>query len=189
MIQIKNRYSGDVIKEVTSLSNSDLRYSDLSNSDLSYSDLRYSDLSYSDLSNSNLRYSNLRGSDLSNSDLRDSDLRGSNLSNSDLRDSDLSYSNLRYSNLRGSNLRGSDLRGSDLRNIIGNGREIKSLQIGTYMVSYHKDILNIGCQSHTLNKWLNFTDEEIDRMDKGTSLDWWKLNKDILITLVKREIQ
>ena len=114
MIQIKNRYSGAVIKEVTSLSNSNLSYSNLSNS---------------------------------------------------------------------------DLRGSNLRNIIGNGKEVKSLQIGTYMVSYHKDILNIGCQSHTLDRWISFTDEEIDAMDKGTSLDWWKLNKDILVTLVKREIQ
>ena len=154
MIQIKNRYSGAVIKEVTSLSNSNLSYSNLSNSDLR---------------GSNLSYSNLRGNNLRGSDLRDS-----NLSNSDL-----SYSNLSNS----------DLRGSNLRNIIGNGKEVKSLQIGTYMVSYHKDILNIGCQSHTLDRWISFTDEEIDAMDKGTSLDWWKLNKDILVTLVKREIQ
>ena len=149
MIQIKNRYSGAVIKEVTSLS--------------------YSDFRDSDFRDSNLRGSDLRGSDLSYSDLRGSDLRGSNLS----------YSNLSYS----------DLRGSDLRNIIGNGKEVKSLQIGTYMISYHKDILNIGCQSYTLDRWISFTDEEIDAMDEGTSLDWWKLNKDILVTLVKREIQ
>lgn len=129
MIKIKNRYSGAVIKEVTSL--------------------RDSDLSCSDLSCSDLRGSNLRASNLSNSDLSNSDLRGS----------------------------------------IGNGKEVKSLQIGTYMVSYHKDILNIGCQSHTLDRWISFTDEEIDAMDKGTSLAWWKLNKDILVTLVKREIK
>lgn len=179
MIQIKNKYSGVVIKEVTSLSNSNLSYSDLRDSDLRCSDLRCS----------NLRGSTLRGSDLSNSNLRDSNLRDSNLTYSNLRDSDLRGSNLRDSNLSYSHLRGSDLRGSDLRNIIGNGKEVKSLQIGTYMVSYHKDILNIGCQSHTLDKWIAFTDEEIDDMDKGTSLDWWKLNKDILVTLVKREIK
>ena len=95
---------------------------------------------------------------------------------------------LSNSDLSNSNLSNSDLRGSNLSNIIGNGKEVKSLQIGIYLVSYHKDILNIGCQSHTLDKWIAFTDEEIDAMDKGTSLDWWKLNKDILVTLVKREI-
>jgi hypothetical protein len=131
----------------------------------------------------------LRGSDLTNSDLSYSDLRGS----------DLSYSNLSYINLRGSDLRNSDLRGSDLTNsdlrncdlryVIGNGKEVKSLQIGTYIVSYYKNILNIGCQSHPLETWINFTDEEIYIMDKRFSLDWWRLNKDILITLVKREIK
>lgn len=159
MIQIKNRYNGNVIKEVESLSTGNL-----SNSNLRYSDLRHI----------NLSCINLRGSDL-----RDSDLSYSNLS----------YSNLRGSTLRGSTLRGSDLSGTDLRCVIGNGIEIKSLQIGTYMVSYHKDILNIGCQTHTLDKWINFTDEEIYAMDRDTALDWWKLNKDILVTLVKREIQ
>ena len=168
MIQIKNRYTGMVIKEVKSLSGSNL--------------------SGSNLSGSSLSGSNLSGSNLSNSDLSNSDLSGSNLSGSDLRSSNLSNSDLSGSNLRSSNLSNSDLSGSNLRYVIGNGREIKSLQIGTYLVSYHKDILNIGCQSHTLDKWLNFTDEEIDAMDIDTSLDWWKLNKDILVTLVKREI-
>lgn len=164
MIQIKNRYNGNVIKEVESLRDSDLRGSDLSDSDLRDRDLRGSDLRHSALSGSDLRGSDLRGVDLRYSDLRGSDLRNSALS-------------------------GSDLSYSDLRGIIGNGREVKSLQIGTYLISYHKDILNIGCQTHTLDKWINFTDEEIDAMDRGTSLDWWKLNKDILVTLVKREIQ
>ena len=179
MIQIKNRYKGTVIKEVESLS-----YSDLSYSDLSYSNLRGSNLSYS-----NLSYSNLRGSDLRGVDLRGSDLRGVDLSYSNLSNSDLSYSDLSYSDLSNSDLSYSDLSNSNLRGVIGNGIEIKSLQIGTYLVSYHKDILNIGCQTHTLDKWINFTDEEIYAMDIGKSLDWWKLNKDILVTLVKREIQ
>ena len=159
MIKIKNRNTGRVIKEVESLSDGYLRDNDLSGSDLSDSDLSESNLSYSDLRDSNLS------------------------------DSNLSDSNFRGSDLRGSKLRGSNLRGSDLREVVGNGREVKSLQIGTYFISYHKDILNIGCKSHTLDKWINFTDEEIDAMERGISLDWWRLNKDILVTLVKREIQ
>ena len=53
-------------------------------------------------------------------------------------------------------LSSSNLRGSDLRYVIGNGREVKSLQIGTYFVSYHKDILNIGATIgaiENLNLW------------------------------------
>ncbi len=86
------------------------------------------------------------------------------------------------------NLRGADLRGADLRYCIGNGKEIKSLQIGTYLISYTKDILNIGCQSYILDEWKEFSDEEIKVMDDG-ALEWWKLNKHIIIELAEREIK
>jgi hypothetical protein len=69
----------------------------------------------SNLRGSNLRDSNLSGSDLRDSDLSDSDLSGSNLRDSHLSGSDLSGSDLRGSNLSGSDLSGSNLSGSDLR--------------------------------------------------------------------------
>ena len=88
MIEIKHRYTGEVILTVDA---DTLVGADLSGKDLSYSDLRDSDLRDSDLS-----YSDLRGSNLSNSDLSDSDLSGSNLSYSDLRGSNLIGSNLDF---------------------------------------------------------------------------------------------
>ncbi len=110
----------------------------------------------------------------------------------DLSDVDLSGANLSFANLRHVNLKGADLTNTNLRGIIfnyctGNNKEIKSLQIGTYLISYHKDILNIGCKTHTLKEWENFTDGEIAKMDED-ALNWWKLNKDIVLTLVRREI-
>ena len=81
---------------------------------------------------------------------------------------------------------GADLRDADLRLCIGNSKEVKSLQIGTYLISYIKDIVNIGCKSHTLEQWKRFTDEEINKMDTD-ALAWWKLNKHIIIELVERE--
>ena len=104
----------------------------------------------------------------------------------DLSNADLSNADLRYANLRGANLRGANLRGANLRYCVGNGKEIKSLQIGTYLISYTKDILNIGCQSHTLDEWKSFTDDEISEMDSDV-LEWWKLNKYIVIELAERE--
>jgi hypothetical protein len=55
------------------------------------------------------------------------------------------------------------------------------------MISYTRDVLNIGCQSHTHEEWFKFTDEDINEMDRGTSLMWWNLNKDIIKTLIDRE--
>ena len=111
------------------------------------------------------------------------DLKGANLKGANLSYADLSYANLSYANLRGANL-----NCADLRYCIGNGKEIKSLQIGTYLISYTKDILNIGCQSYTLDEWKAFSDEKIKIMDGG-ALKWWKLNKHIIIELAEREIK
>ena len=105
----------------------------------------------------------------------------------DLSDADLSDANLRYANLRGADLSDTNLSGANLRFSIGNNKEIKSLQIGEYLISYHKNILNIGCKRYTLLEWESFTNIEIDNMDTK-ALDWWNLNKHIIFELVKREI-
>ncbi len=120
-------------------------------------------------------------------DLRGADLRHANLRNADLRGADLVDANLVDADLRGANLVDADLRGADLRHCIGNGKEIKSLQIGKYLITYHKADLSIGCQTHTLEQWENFTDSQIEAMEAG-ALEWWASNKEIIITLVKREI-
>ena len=135
-------------------------------------DLSYADLSYADLSRANLSYANLSYANLSYANLSYADLSRANLSYANL-----SYANLSYANLSSANL----------RDTIGNGREIKSLQIGTYNISYTKDIISIGCKTYTLEQWENFTDVEIDNMN-SEALKWWKLNKELIITLVKREI-
>ena len=95
----------------------------------------------------------------------------------DLRNVDLSDANLRYANLSG----------VDLRYCIGNNKEVKSLQLGKYLVSYTKDILNIGCQSHRHSSWKSFNTNDILSMDRETALDWWNLNKHIIFELIDRE--
>jgi hypothetical protein len=139
----------------------DLRGSDLNKSDLRFSDLSYSDLKFSDLSNSNLRGSNLKGSDL----------RGSNLSNS----------NLRFSDLSNSGLRGSDLRDSDLSNSIGNGKQIKSLQIGDYNIVYTFDKLFIGCKGYLISDW-----QKSNIKLYSDDLLLWNENKDFILEIIKR---
>ena len=121
-------------------------------------------------------------------DLKGANLRGADLRGADLRDANLMGVNLMDVNLMDVNLMGANLMGADLNYCIGNGKEIKSLQIGTYLISYTKDILNIGCQSYTLDEWKAFSDEKIKIMDGG-ALKWWKLNKHIIIELAEREIK
>ena len=86
--------------------------------------------------------------------------------------------NLRGAYLRGSDLRGSDLRGAylggaNLRYCIGNSKQIKTIQTETYYITYTDKVMAIGCKQHTIEEWFNFDDETIDKMNKGTSLEWW----------------
>ncbi len=90
-------------------------------------------------------------------------------------------------NLSGANLRGANLRYANFRYCTGNNKEVKSLQLGTYLVSYTKDILNIGCQSHRHSSWKSFNTYDILNMDRETALDWWNLNKHIIFDLIDRE--
>lgn len=134
----------------------------------------------------------LRGADLSSTDLSNADLSGANLRYANLRyanlsGANLSGANLRYADLSNANLSGANLSNADLRYCIGNGMEIKSLQIGTYLISYTKDILNIGCQSHKHTDWRTFSDSIILDMDEQKALDWWNLNKHIIFELMDRE--
>ena len=145
--------------------------------------LSNANLSDAYLCNSDLRYANLCNADLRNADLRNANLRNADLRNANLSDANLSGADLRYADLRYANPSNADFRWS-----IGNGKEIKSLQIGTYLVSYTRDILNIGCKSYTLDKWKKFTNEEISIMD-DSALDWWSLNRDMVIKLVEMEIK
>ena len=98
---------------------------------------------------------------------------------------DLSYANLSYADLSSANLSYANLRGANLRGAIGNNKEMKTLQLGTYIVTIYKEIIQIGCQNHSISEWENFDDNYIKRMDTD-ALEWWRENKDIVLTLAKR---
>ena len=61
MIQIKSRFTGNVLKEVDA---ADLRGADLRDADLRDADLRYADLCGANLCGANLRGADLRGANL-----------------------------------------------------------------------------------------------------------------------------
>ena len=96
----------------------------------------------------------------------------------DLRDANLYDANLRDANLRDANLYGADLRGADLR-----GAAIVIYGM-TWTIQIAKNHIRIGCQSHSLEKWINFTDDEIDSMHSD-ALNFWKENKEFIINKCK----
>ena len=112
---------------------------------------------------------------LSDANLRGANLRDAYLRGADLSDADLSYADLSYADLRGADLRYANLRGADL--IV--------LQMDLWTAYITTNHIRIGCQSHILSEWENFTDEEISEMHPG-ALEYWNENKEVIISLCKR---
>jgi len=143
-MQIKNRFTGEVVKEIDG-----------------------ADLRDADMSNANLRDANLRGANLRGANLRGANLRGADLRDADLRDADMSYAYLRDANLRGADLRGADLHGEKLKStpVFIYGLE--------WFVTVTNKFLTIGCQRHAHEDWSVFDDQKIGAMHCD-ALQFWR---------------
>ena len=166
------------------LSGANLYGANLTDADLTDANLTGANLRDADLTNANLKYADLTDADLTWANLTGADLTDANLTGADLYGADLSGADLSGANLKYANLRDADLTGADLRSIIGEMKYLRSMQIDKYMVSYTDTILNIGCQSHTIEEWKNFDDEKISSMDDD-ALNWWRVWKPIIMNIIE----
>jgi carbonic anhydrase/acetyltransferase-like protein (isoleucine patch superfamily) len=65
---------------------------------------------------------------------------------------------------------------------------VLSIDFDTYDITVTDNHIKIGCQQHTKLAWWSFTDEEIDTMDVGKSLKWWKKWKPVLMVILEVKI-
>lgn len=92
----------------------------------------------------------------------------------------------KLANLERANLRRANLRRANLQGAAGNGLELKSVFIfEEYSACYTKNVLQIGCQSHPIDKWWYFDDEAIFSMDGEKALVFWKKNKDLIRKIIE----
>ena len=131
-ISIKNRWTGSIIFEYSSVDNTlaktvlealkggaDLRDADLRDANLCGANLCEANLCDANLRDANLCGANLCEANLCGANLRGSDLRGADLCGANLRDANLRDANLRRANLRGADLCGANLRDANLRRAKG----------------------------------------------------------------------
>ncbi|WP_339053271.1 pentapeptide repeat-containing protein [Arsenophonus endosymbiont of Crataerina pallida] len=123
-----------------------------------------------DGSKANLFEANLYGAKL-----READLRGANLCRANLFEANLYGAKLREANLYGANLRGANLFEANLP-------EFTFMIIGeTYPITItNGEYLRAGCQHHSVEKWRQFTKEEISGMDGRKALEFYPRLLDIL---------
>jgi len=86
--------------------------------------------------------------------------------------------------LRGACLTGANLTDVELCDCVGNRKEIKSLQIEYFSITYTSEIIQIGCEQHSFEEWKSFDDGEIDSID-DQALKFWRKWKDWIFKTVE----
>ena len=136
-----------------------------------------------------LRAARLSGADLIGANLRGANLIGANLIGAQMQGADLRGANLRVANLRVANLRGANLRGADIL-CVGNGREIKSMQLPIWSVAWTDTDLQIGRQRHPIKKWRKWSTPAgrkwVDAMDPDI-LDWADKYLNLILEVIGAE--
>ena len=96
----------------------------------------------------------------------------------------LEIDSLSRADLSGADLRWADLSGANLSGAIGDLKQIKSLQIEKYTITYTSEVIQIGCKNYGIEEWRNFTDKQINNMDSG-ALEWWNKWKEVLFKIIE----
>lgn len=55
----------------------------------------------------------------------------------------------------------------------------------TYAIAYTSDVIQIGCERHTISEWAEFDDKRILEMDGKTALRWWRKYKDWIFQTIE----
>lgn len=87
-------------------------------------------------------------------------------------------------NLSDTDLSDADLSDADLIGAVGNKKELRTMQIETYSISFTKDVLQIGCKRFLIEDWKIFNDEEINNMD-NQALSFWNKWKDFIFQAIE----
>ena len=130
------------------------------------------DLYRADLHRADLSGAYLYGAKLELADLSGAYLYGVNLERADLTRADL----------YGAKLEGANLKDTKLWGTIGNMREIKSLQLDKYSVTYTADRLQIVRENRSIEEWKGFSDGDIEMIN--IDLDWWENYREVIFHII-----
>jgi len=145
----------------------------LINANLNGANLYGANLYGANLYNASLINANLNGASLINANLNGASLINASLSGANLNGASLINANLYGANLYGANLYGANISGANLYGATGLNNYIKCIQIEKYAICYTAEVMQIGCQSHTIAEWSGFSDAQIRAMDGKEALEWW----------------
>jgi hypothetical protein len=87
---------------------------------------------------------------------------------------------------RGGYFLGGEFRGGEFRGEQISKAPIFIFNIGKWSASVTRTKMAIGCQVHSHEKWVKFTDDEIRKMSCG-EIEFWAKNKELLLLICANE--
>lgn len=150
----------------------------------SVGELHFTELEGACFTNSNMNGvsfygSNLEEADFTNAELRNCIFDSINAKNAKFTNAEIEYSSFTFARLYGANFTHANLDG-----VIGDGLELFSIQTDPYPITVWRDVIQIGCQRHTIDTWKVLSDRQISSMDIG-ALDWWRKWKEPLLQIIE----
>ena len=137
------------------------------------------------LDGANLVRANLDGANLVGANLVRANLDGASLVRANLYGASLYGASLVRANLVRASLDGANLDGANLDGAIGNKRQLKTIQIEQYSISYTSFFISIGCECHSIEEWKEFDDTRILSMDGKSALKFWRKWKDWIFQTIE----
>ena len=126
----------------------------------------------------------LTGANLHRANLLGANLYGADLTWANLGRAILEGANLDGATMVGANLGGANLNGASLLWVIGNGKEIKTIQTDKWPIVLTKDTMAIGCEQHSIEEWMSFDDAQINEMD-ASALEWSRTWRPVIEQIIK----
>jgi hypothetical protein len=167
------------------LNGANLEGVNLEGANLNGSCLNGANLEGTNLVRADLNGANLEGANLEGANLAWAKLAGANLEGANLAWAKLAGANLNGANLYGAKLGGADLNGANLEGVNGVNEYIKCVQIEAYPITYTADILQIGCQRHSIEDWRTFGCHRIVAMDGKAALKFWAKYKNWIFQTIE----
>ena len=133
--------------------------------DFSLQDLTLCDLSGMNFTGACFFKTNLKSVHATEATFTTCNFTGANLEAVDLCRSDISESLFTGANLLRTNLFGTKMSGT-----MGNGKEIKSICIGKFPCTYTSNVIQFACQRHTIEKWVDITTSDLEKMDESAKV-------------------
>lgn len=142
-------------------------------------------LNEANLEDLNLRALNFNNAFIINANFKNAYLSEISSKNATFIDCDFSGADLSFCNFLRTEFENCIFDGVNIRNCIGDMKNIFSIAIDTYVMSFTKTMMNLGCNTKTIEEWRNLTTDNLEDEEQKWMWDYYK---DVIFKLIDKRL-